>query len=65
MEIDDAPPTASQQKPAGTQSPPPSDPLPESEVYLRLLILHHLLSSPETRQKAFKLAHETVDKIQA
>ncbi|KAL5481023.1 RPN3 [Sanghuangporus weigelae] len=60
MEIDAGPPTAPQRK-----SPPPSDPLPESEVYLRLLLVHHLLSSPETVPKALQLAHETVEKIQA
>ncbi|KAH8113936.1 PCI domain-containing protein [Phellopilus nigrolimitatus] len=41
------------------------DPLPESEVYLRLLLIYHLLAAPETRSTTFKLAHETVEKIQA
>lgn len=54
-------PEAQPQKPAL----PTSDPLPEGEVYLRLLIIHFLLASPTTRSKAFTLAHETVEKIQA
>ncbi|EJC99277.1 uncharacterized protein FOMMEDRAFT_23158 [Fomitiporia mediterranea MF3/22] len=68
MEIDGVPANnnnAPHQQKSGTSPQPPTDPLPESEVYLRLLIIHHLLNSPETRPKAFTLAHETVDKIQA
>lgn len=60
MEVDSAAPAPQPQKPS-----PPTDPLPESEVYLRLLIFHHLLASPESLAKAFKLADETVKKIQA
>lgn len=41
------------------------DPVPEGEVYLRLLVLHHLLSTPATYGKALDLAHETVEKMQA
>ena len=60
MEIDgtDAPTTT---KPA----PVTTEPLPETEVYFRLLIVYHLLASPDTRKDVFKIAHETVDKIQA
>ncbi|TBU25626.1 diphenol oxidase-A2 [Dichomitus squalens] len=43
----------------------PTEPLPEVEIYFRLLILHHLLTSPANYPKATKLAHETVEKIQA
>ena len=50
-------------KPAFTNSV--QDPSPESEAYLRLLIIHRLLSSPGTYEKALALAQETVEKIQA
>ena len=42
---------------------PRSDPLPETEVYLRLLIINYLLGEAQTREKSAKLAHETVEKI--
>ncbi|PIL25043.1 hypothetical protein GSI_12931 [Ganoderma sinense ZZ0214-1] len=43
----------------------PTEPVPEVEIYFYLLILHHLLASPTNHSKATKLAHETVEKIQA
>ncbi|KAH7922762.1 PCI-domain-containing protein [Leucogyrophana mollusca] len=47
-------------------APPPTvDPVPEAEVYLRLLILHYLHTSKETYAKSIKLSHETVEKMQA
>ncbi|KAK2464555.1 hypothetical protein APHAL10511_003413 [Amanita phalloides] len=49
-------------KPAFTNTV--QDPSPESEIYLRLLILYRLLSSPETYEKALELAQTTVQKIQ-
>ena len=42
-----------------------TEPVPEGEIYIRLLILHHLHKSPETYEKSIELAHETVDKMQA
>ena len=39
--------------------------VPEAEMYLRLLILHHLLTSEDTHEKALELANETVEKMQA
>lgn len=42
-----------------------SEPVPEVEIYLRLLILHHLLSNKDTYAKALDLAHQTVEKMQA
>ena len=39
------------------------DPVPEAEVYLRLLILHHLLKSSSKYGKATELAQETVKTI--
>jgi 26S proteasome regulatory subunit N3 len=44
---------------------PVTEPVPEGEIYIRLLILHHLHKSPETYKKSIELAHETVDKMQA
>lgn len=41
------------------------EPVPEAEIYLRLLIIHHLLTSPSTYAKALDLVHETVEKMQA
>jgi 26S proteasome regulatory subunit N3 len=44
-----------------------SQDLPEVEMYLRLLLIHHLLSTPTSasRQAALSLAKETIPKIQA
>ncbi|RPD77103.1 hypothetical protein L226DRAFT_533105 [Lentinus tigrinus ALCF2SS1-7] len=56
MDVDSTPAASKQ---------PQSEPIPEVEIYLRLLIIHHLLTSAETYAKATKLAHETVDKMQA
>lgn len=44
---------------------PPSEPVPEVEIYLRLLILHHLLKAPGNYGKAMELAHQTVEKMMA
>ena len=44
--------------------PHPIDPAPEVEMYLRLLILHHLLSSEQTHEQALDLANETAVKMQ-
>lgn len=41
----------------------PSEPVPEVEIYLRLLIIYNLLSSPEANSKALQLAKETGEKI--
>jgi len=39
--------------------------VPEAEMYLRLLILLHLLASEDTQEKALELANETAEKMQA
>jgi 26S proteasome regulatory subunit N3 len=39
--------------------------VPEAEMYLRLLVLYHLLTSEDTHEKALELANETVEKMQA
>jgi 26S proteasome regulatory subunit N3 len=49
---------------AASPRPPTSDPVPEVELYLRLLILHHLLTSSTTYPQAKELAQETVATIQ-
>ncbi|TFK26631.1 diphenol oxidase-A2 [Coprinopsis marcescibilis] len=41
-----------------------SEPVPEVEIYLRLLILHYLLTDKEHYPKALELAHQTVEKMQ-
>lgn len=41
------------------------EPVPEAEIYIRLLMLHHLLKEEDTQSKALELAHETVEKMQA
>lgn len=56
MDVDPAPAPSNKQQP---------EPIPEVDVYFRLLILHHLLTSPSDYPKATQLAHETVDKMQA
>lgn len=48
-------------------APKPTQPLelvPESEIYIRLLVIHFLLTSSETYTKAISLSRETVEKIQ-
>ncbi|KAI0078380.1 diphenol oxidase-A2 [Panus rudis PR-1116 ss-1] len=45
--------------------PAPTEVVPETEIYLRLLLIHYLLSSESTYKKAIDLSRETVQKIQA
>ncbi|KAG6330713.1 hypothetical protein ID866_8376 [Astraeus odoratus] len=47
------------------QSKPSSDPVPEVEIYLRLLIIHYLHTSKENYAKSVQLSKETVDKMQS
>jgi 26S proteasome regulatory subunit N3 len=51
--------------PAPPPPPKQAGPVPEVEIYLRLLILHHLHTSPTTLAKSKDLANETVEKMQA
>ncbi|KAL1741929.1 PCI domain-containing protein [Schizophyllum fasciatum] len=53
MEVDSAPAKASS-----------SEPVPEVEIYFRLLITHHLLANPSHYKKALELVHETVQIMQ-
>ncbi|KAF5310613.1 hypothetical protein D9619_007978 [Psilocybe cf. subviscida] len=39
--------------------------VPEAEMYLRLLIIQHLLTNEDTQEKALELAVQTVGKMQA
>ena len=55
MDVDDAP----------APKPPTSDPVPEAQIYLQLLLIHYFLMKPETYSKAMALAKETVSKMQA
>jgi hypothetical protein len=41
------------------------DPVPEVQIYLQLLLIHHLLMNPGTHQKAMALVQETIVKMQA
>jgi hypothetical protein len=45
--------------------PPTSDPVPEVQIYLQLLVIHHLLANSETYPKAIALVQETIVKMQA
>ncbi|KAI6144402.1 PCI domain-containing protein [Pisolithus tinctorius] len=51
--------------PSTPPSKPTSDPVPEVEIYLRLLIIHHFHTSKENYAKSIQLSNETVDKMQA
>ncbi|KAK7035379.1 26S proteasome non-ATPase regulatory subunit [Paramarasmius palmivorus] len=48
---------------AAPSAPPTSDPVPEVDIYLRLLILYQLLKTESSYGKAKELANETVDKM--
>jgi 26S proteasome regulatory subunit N3 len=51
--------------PAKNSKAPSADPVPEAEIYIRLLIIHHLLTSPTTFPKAMDLVHQTIEKMQS
>lgn len=57
MEVDASPPAPA--------NPPAPEPVPEGEIYIPLLILHYLHTSPSTYSKPLDLAHETVERMQA
>ncbi|KAF9568672.1 PCI-domain-containing protein [Agrocybe pediades] len=57
--------TEAQEMDVDSSSKPPQASLaPEAEMYLRLLILQHLLASEETHERALELANETAEKMQ-
>nr|GAT59197.1 PCI-domain-containing protein [Mycena chlorophos] len=51
--------------PAPTKKDAASEPIPEVDMYLRLLMMHFFTASPETHAKALDLGHQTVEKMQA
>ena len=53
MEVDSSP-----LKPATVK------PIPEIEIYIRLLLIHYLLASSATYGKAMEISKQTVEKIQ-
>ena len=63
MEVD------STSAPAAPAPAPPkpslTEPVPEGEIYLCLLIIHYLLTDPTTYSKAMDLVHQTVKKMQS
>ena len=62
MDID----AAAQPNGPAVPTPPPkptADPVPEVEIYFRLLIIHHLHNSKENLAKSVELSKETVDKM--
>jgi len=46
-------------------SKPTFDPVPEVEIYFRLLIIHHLHSSKENYAKSIQICNETIEKMQS
>ncbi|KAL4061705.1 PCI domain-containing protein [Scleroderma yunnanense] len=44
---------------------PTSDPVPEVEIYLRLLIIHHLHTSKEYYAQSIQICNETIEKMQS
>jgi 26S proteasome regulatory subunit N3 len=51
--------------PSAAAAPPKLDLVPESEIYIRLLLIHHLLAAPATHSKALTLAKETAAQMLA
>ncbi|KAJ7686630.1 diphenol oxidase-A2 [Mycena rosella] len=62
MEVDSAAPAASKTPAAPA---PAAEPVPEVDMYLRLLMMHFFETTPATYAKALDLAHQTVEKMQA
>ncbi|KAG7087549.1 hypothetical protein E1B28_013505 [Marasmius oreades] len=61
MEVDSAAPNSPPTGPSA--SPPTSEPVPETEVYFRLLILYQMLKSQTSYGKAKELANESLEKV--
>lgn len=47
-----------------TPRPTTPEPLPEGEIYLRLLAIHQLLTNAKHYEKAVGLAQQTIEKMQ-
>ncbi|KAJ7126110.1 diphenol oxidase-A2 [Mycena epipterygia] len=68
--LPDAPPPTEAMEVDSAAAPAPKapagpDPVPEVDMYLRLLMMHFFETSPSTYTKALDLAHQTVEKMQA
>ena len=50
---------------ASSETIPTTEPVPEVEFYLRLLIIQHLLTSQSTYSQAMELVQQTVRKLQS
>ncbi|KAF7325827.1 PCI-domain-containing protein [Mycena kentingensis (nom. inval.)] len=50
---------------AAAPTKPAAEPVPEVDMYLRLLMMHFFTASVETHTKALELGHQTVEKMQA
>ncbi len=61
------PAAADQSMDVDSSAKTPSEIVPEAEMYLRLLLIHHLLASTseDVQGKALELANETVEKMQS
>ena len=61
------PAAADQSMDVDSSAKTPSEIVPEAEMYLRLLLIHHLLASTseDVQSKALELANETVEKMQS
>ncbi|KAJ7754463.1 PCI domain-containing protein [Mycena metata] len=65
MEVDSAAAAAAAAPPAPKAPLPTAEPVPEVDMYFRLLMMHHFETSPSTYGKALDLGHQTVEKMQA
>ncbi|KAJ6541119.1 PCI domain-containing protein [Mycena sp. CBHHK59/15] len=67
--LPDAPPAEAMEIDSAALAAPKAaagpEPVPEADMYLRLLMLHHFETSPSTYSKALDLAYQTVEKMQA
>ncbi|KAJ7064886.1 PCI domain-containing protein [Mycena amicta] len=62
-------PASTQEMEVDATAKPPTaaaaEPIPEVDMYIRLLMMHFFTSTPETHGKALELGHQTVEKMQA
>ncbi|KAJ7211356.1 PCI domain-containing protein [Mycena pura] len=63
----DAAPAASKADaaPAASKAAAAPEPVPDVDIYFRLLIMHHFMASSSTYGKALELGHQTIEKMQA
>ncbi|KAJ7449661.1 diphenol oxidase-A2 [Mycena latifolia] len=66
--LPDTPPSPPEAIEMDSATAPPKagpEPVPEVDMYLRLLMMHFFATSPDTYTKALDLSHQTVEKMQA